>query len=115
MSKLKLAFISAVLVATAVAAHAAGTLRVGMQDDPERVWELREQVARAGVAPWLTIVGRAVARGELDAAALTPRVATVALNLLRSEYGLNGATAVPRGVLVEIVDQVFLPLARATR
>ena len=35
MPKLKLAFISAVLVATAVAAHAAGTLRVGMQDDPD--------------------------------------------------------------------------------
>src|SRR5580698_1640397 len=35
MLKLKLAFISAVLVATAVAAHAAGTLRVGMQDDPD--------------------------------------------------------------------------------
>ncbi len=35
MPKLKLAFISAVLVATAVVAHAAGTLRVGMQDDPD--------------------------------------------------------------------------------
>jgi hypothetical protein len=44
---------------------------------------------------------------------LTPRVATVALSLLRNEYGLNGATAIPRSVLVEIVDQVFLPLVRA--
>ena len=35
MPKLKLAFISAVLVAMAVAAQAAGTLRVGMQDDPD--------------------------------------------------------------------------------
>jgi peptide/nickel transport system substrate-binding protein len=35
MRKLKLAWVAAVLFATAVAAHAAGTLRVGMQDDPD--------------------------------------------------------------------------------
>lgn len=87
----------------------------GIQDDPERVREIREQVGRAGVAPWLTVLSRAAARGEIGADALTPRVATVALDLLRNEYSLNGVTAVPHSVLVEIVDQAFLPLVRASR
>jgi AcrR family transcriptional regulator len=87
----------------------------GIQDDPERVREIREQVARAGIAPWLTVLSRAAARGEIGADALTPRVATVALDLLRNEYVLNGVTAVRHSVLVEIVDQVFLPLVRASR
>lgn len=87
----------------------------GMQDDPERLREIREQVVQAGTASWLTILSRAVARGEIRADALTPRVATVAIDLLRNEYGLNGVTAVPPSVLVAIVDQVFLPLARANR
>jgi AcrR family transcriptional regulator len=87
----------------------------GIQDDPERVGEIREQVGRAGVAPWLTILSRAAARGEVGAGALTPRVATVALDLLRNEYSLYGVTALPHNVLIEIVDQVFLPLVRASR
>jgi len=81
-----------------------------IQSDRERLRELRDQVARAGVAPWLTIVARAVARGEVGEAALTPRVATVAVDLLRNEYALNGGIAVSDSVLQEIVDQVFLPL-----
>lgn len=42
-----------------------------------------------------------------------PRVATVALVLLRHEYLTRGLTTVDDAVLVEIVDEVFLPLARA--
>lgn len=87
----------------------------GIQDQPERLREIREQVGRAGVPPWLTVLGRAAARGEIDPKALTPRVATVALDLLRNEYTLNGATSVLPDVLVEIVDQVFLPLVRDNR
>jgi hypothetical protein len=60
-------------------------------------------------------LSRAAARGEIGTEALTSRVATVALNLLRNEYSLNGATAIPPSVLIEIVDQVFLPLVRASR
>ncbi|GAA3513961.1 TetR/AcrR family transcriptional regulator [Actinocatenispora rupis] len=87
-------------------------LLTGMQDDPERLREIREQLVRAGVGPWLTILARAVSRGEADPAALTPRVATVAVDLLRNEYGLNGVTAAADDVLVEIVDDVYLPLVR---
>ena len=35
MRTLRFAFIGAALLATAGAAHAAGTLRIGMQDDPD--------------------------------------------------------------------------------
>lgn len=99
---------------TSPAGKVARALLSGMQNDPERLREIREQLASHPGA-WLTILSRAAARGEISTDALTPRVATVALNLLRYEYGINGATAVPPSVLVEIVDQVFLPLVRASR
>jgi len=86
-------------------------LLADIQSDPERMRELRDQVARAGVSHWLTVLARAASRGEVGRQALTPRVATVAVDLLRNEYALNGATAVSPEVLTEIVDQVFVPLA----
>jgi hypothetical protein len=53
-----------------------------------------------------------VARGEAPPEALHPRVATVAVVLLRNEYITRGIPTVPDGVLVEIVDEVYLPLVR---
>lgn len=88
-------------------------LLVDIQADPERMRELREQLRHASVGSWLAVLARAAARGEADPAALMPRVATVAADLLRNEYVTNGVTAVPESVLIEIVDQVFLPLVRA--
>ncbi|WP_329005659.1 TetR/AcrR family transcriptional regulator [Kribbella sp. NBC_00709] len=82
-----------------------------IRSDPDLLRELRDQVALAGVSHWLTVLARAASRGEVGQAALTPRVATVAVDLLRNEYALNGATAVSNDVLAEIVDQVFVPLA----
>jgi AcrR family transcriptional regulator len=86
-----------------------------VRNEPELLHEIREQVVRAGVSPWLTILSRAAARGEIGTAALTPRVATVAVDLLRNEYALNGANSVLPDVLVDIIDQVFLPLVRNNR
>lgn len=100
---------------TSPAGKVMSALVSGMRDDPELLREIRDQLAHPGGGPWLTILSRAAARGEIGTEALTPRVATVALNLLRCEYGLNGATSLPPSVLVEIVDQVFLPLVRASR
>jgi hypothetical protein len=59
---------------------------------------------------WLTLLGRAVARGEAVAEALHPRVASVPTALLRNEYVTRGVQAVPDDVLTEIIDEVFLPL-----
>ncbi|GII96680.1 TetR/AcrR family transcriptional regulator [Sinosporangium siamense] len=63
-------------------------------------------------AVWLTVLGRAVARGEVHPEALHPRVATVAVALLRNEYSVRGTPSTPDSVIVEIVDEVYLPLVR---
>jgi AcrR family transcriptional regulator len=85
-------------------------LLADIQSDPERLRDIRDQIARAGVTPWLTVLTRAVSRGEVAPEVVTPRVATVAADLLRNEYALNGAKTIPSSVLDEIVDEVFLPL-----
>ncbi|WP_327104131.1 TetR/AcrR family transcriptional regulator [Nonomuraea glycinis] len=74
--------------------------------------QLREQSGDAVAAPWLTILGRAVARGEASPEALHPRVATVAIVLLRNEFVMRGAPTTSDDVLIEIVDEVYLPLVR---
>lgn len=63
-------------------------------------------------APWLTVLGRAIARGEAAPEALHPRVATVAIVLLRNEFVVRGIPSAPDDVLVEIIDEVYLPLVR---
>ncbi|WP_431727176.1 TetR/AcrR family transcriptional regulator [Verrucosispora sp. TAA-831] len=61
---------------------------------------------------WLAMLERAVARGEAPTAAAHPRVATTPMMLLRAEYAMRGIPTVPDEVLVDIVDEVFLPLVR---
>lgn len=78
----------------------------------ELLARLSERSADAAAAPWLTVLGRAVARGEAAAEALHPRVATAAVVLLRNEFVVRGVLTVPDDVLVEIVDEVYLPLVR---
>jgi AcrR family transcriptional regulator len=94
----------------------AGQLRrslfAGVAHDPELLALIQDRANDAGSALWLTVVARAVARGEVQAEALNPRVATVAIVLLRNEYVTRGPTHVPDDVLVEIVDDVYLPLLR---
>jgi hypothetical protein len=43
---------------------------------------------------------------------LNSRVATLPIVLLRAEYLTRGICPVPDSVLVEIVDEVYLPLVR---
>jgi AcrR family transcriptional regulator len=81
-------------------------------DDPQLLAQLREQTTDAGSGTWLTVLGRAVARGEAAPEALHPRVATVAVVLLRNEYITRGTPTIPDSVLIEIVDEVYLPLVR---
>jgi AcrR family transcriptional regulator len=87
-------------------------LLASMQEEPELLAELHERSADAGSALWLTVLGRAVARGEAPPEALHPRVATVAIVLLRNEYVTRGVTTISDEVLVEIVDEIYLPLIR---
>jgi AcrR family transcriptional regulator len=57
------------------------------------------------------VFDRAVARGEIDPAVLTPRVTTLAFDLLRNELMLT-LRPVPDDVIREIVDDIVLPLLR---
>lgn len=88
------------------------SLLAGVADDPELLGLIQERATDAGSALWLTILARAVARGEARPETLHPRVATVAVVLLRNEYITRGVPTAPDDVLVEIVDDVYLPLVR---
>jgi AcrR family transcriptional regulator len=98
---------------TSPAARILRSLLTGVGEEPELREQLHEQATEGGTGAWLAVVGQAVARGEARPAARHPRVATVALVLLRNEYLTHGLTTVDDAVLVEIVDEVFLPLVRA--
>ncbi|TYC23056.1 TetR/AcrR family transcriptional regulator [Micromonospora sp. MP36] len=74
--------------------------------------QLPEQSTDAMTAMWLTILGRAVARGEASPESLHPRVATVAIVLLRNEFVTRGVPTAPDEILIDIVDEVYLPLVR---
>ena len=97
-------------------ASPAGTVRrsliAGVADDPELLALIQERSGDAGSALWLSVIGRAIARGEARPEALHPRVATVAVVLLRNEYVTRGMHAVSQSVLLEIVDDVYVPLIR---
>lgn len=88
------------------------SLLAGVAHDPQLLALIQERANDAGSALWLTVLGRAVARGEARPEALHPRVATVAVVLLRNEYVTRGIPTAPDHVLVEIVDEVYLPLVR---
>lgn len=98
--------------ATSPRAEILRSLLAGLADDPELLTEMHEQIADGSTGSWLTLLERAVARGQARPGALHPRVATVAITLLRNEYLTRGLSAVPDNTLVEIVDEVFLPLVR---
>ena len=81
-------------------------------DDPRLLNEVRELIIEGVNETWLKMLGRAVARGELQPEVLHPRVASVALVLLRNEFIVRGVAVVEDRVVVEICDQVYLPLVR---
>jgi len=53
-----------------------------------------------------------VDRGQARPDALTPRIATVALDLLRNEYLVRDVSVIPDSTLTEIIDTIYLPLVR---
>jgi AcrR family transcriptional regulator len=58
-----------------------------------------------------TLLARAVERGEVDPAKLTPRVVAVPFDLYRQEL-LMTLKPVPDDIIESIVDEVFMPLVR---
>jgi AcrR family transcriptional regulator len=82
-------------------------------DDPQLLALMRERSGADTMdRAWLSMLERAAARGEAPPAAAHPRVATTPMMLLRGEYAMRGIPSVPDEVLVEIVDEVFLPLVK---
>ncbi|SUA80604.1 Bacterial regulatory proteins, tetR family [Nocardia otitidiscaviarum] len=79
-------------------------------DEPELLAQLREHGGDAGSRMWLTVLERAVTRGEAPPEALHPRVATTAVVLLRNEFVTRGVTTVSEQVIIDIVDEIYLPL-----
>jgi AcrR family transcriptional regulator len=71
--------------------------------------ELRAQLIAGRTAAMDILVQRAVERGEVDPARLTPRITALPVDLLRHEV-LMTLAKVPMTTIVEIVDDVFLPL-----
>ena len=79
--------------------------------DPSRTLELRRRSRGTGHRVIQEIVHRAVERGEISSDAITPRRLDVAQAMLREQFLFHGPP-IPDVVIVEIVDEVVLPLFR---
>jgi AcrR family transcriptional regulator len=71
--------------------------------------QLREEMIAGRPNRFDEIVDRAIARGEVVADGLTPRMRSVAFDLYRNEAVLR-LGPVPEDVIDEIVDDVYVPL-----
>lgn len=80
--------------------------------DPERAAEVRERARGNGASVMSALVGRAVERGEYEPGSATPRRLETGTALLRYHFLFNGAP-IPDHVIVEIVDEVIVPLFSA--
>ncbi|MET0318536.1 MAG: TetR/AcrR family transcriptional regulator [Rhodococcus fascians] len=88
------------------------TARLGayFDEDGGSPAKLRTLFLPDGPSVMETIVGRAVARGEIGPTPLPARIVSLPTDLVRHELFMT-MTAVPPATIVEIVDDVFLPLA----
>jgi AcrR family transcriptional regulator len=80
--------------------------------DPELAGQIRGYTRGRSVAALREALGRAGQRGELSPEAITPRQLEAGLSVLRFHFLVNGAP-VADTVIVEIVDEVVLPLFRS--
>ena len=74
--------------------------------------EIRERALGGRPSSIEVAIERAVRRGEIEPGRLSPRIVSLPLDLVRHEVIMRQAP-VPDAVLVEIVDEVFLPLVVA--
>jgi AcrR family transcriptional regulator len=77
--------------------------------DPELMEAVRLRFTDRAVAAVLDVLRRGAVRGEVRASALTHRIASIGPALLRHHFMVYGAP-VPESVVVEIVDDVLVPL-----
>lgn len=82
-----------------------------MTRDEEFARLVREQIQATGPTAIGVILARAVERGETEPGILGSRRALVATDLLRNQFLLFGVP-VDDKVIIEIVDEVYLPLVR---
>ncbi|MFI5959221.1 TetR/AcrR family transcriptional regulator [Cryptosporangium sp. NPDC051539] len=78
-------------------------------DSGETPADLREQVLSGRAKGSEIVFRRAVERGEIGPERLTPRVEALPFDLLRTELMMT-RRPVPEQTIVEIVDQVVLPI-----
>jgi len=71
--------------------------------------DLRRQILGERISSIETIVQRAVDRGEINPAHLTPRITTLPFDLVRHEV-LMTLKPVPIPTIISIVDDIFMPL-----
>jgi AcrR family transcriptional regulator len=77
--------------------------------NPELMHAVRTRFMEPMTRSMLEILRRGAVRGDVRPSALTPRIATVGTDLLR-QYRLLHGTPIPDEVVVEIVDEVLMPL-----
>jgi AcrR family transcriptional regulator len=77
--------------------------------DPSRTLELRRHSRGTGHRVMKEIARRAVERGEINSDAITPRRLDVAQAMLREQFLFHGPP-IPDAAIVEIVDEIVLPL-----
>ena len=75
--------------------------------------EMRRELIGDRVTSDSVIIQRAIDRGEIDPARLTPRIAALPFDLFRHEVLMTHA-AVPDEVIEEIVDTIALPMLTAS-
>ena len=80
--------------------------------DPELAGQLRGYTRGRSAAALRDVLRQAGQRGELSPETITPRQLEAGLSVLRFHFLVNGAP-VADTVVVEIVDEVVLPLFRA--
>jgi AcrR family transcriptional regulator len=73
--------------------------------------DLRKNLLQGDHSLFDVVLARGADRGEIDRSKLTPRIASLLVDLLRHEV-LMTLKPVPNAVIAEFVDDIFLPLVR---
>ncbi|MBV8995446.1 MAG: TetR/AcrR family transcriptional regulator [Pseudonocardiales bacterium] len=79
--------------------------------DPELMNAIRARFLDPTISELIGIMTRGVARGEVRPSALTTRIASIAPELLREHFLIHHC--IPDRILIEILDDVVMPLIRA--